>query len=1023
MDKTNYRYYAFISYSSKDEACAKKLHKKIEHYRIPRSLVGRPGRDGEIPHKIFPVFRDRDELPLSSDLGSTIQDALSMSRYLIVICSPNSAVSEWVNEEVRYFKEIGRGDRILALILDGEPNADDERECFPPALKYFVLEDGSLDFSSRVEPIAGDLRQGKDGWKSCFLKAVAGITGAGYNAFVKRERRRGRIRAACVALVSLCLIVGAIAWWDYTRTKVHYYAHMGERWGIPEGIVELSAEQVSGRERSYMIESSRRKVRRVSSINGAFKLRDDPDKFNAAIWNITYSEQGPVSSIIFSGQNGNVTCQMDFSELEGLPDSLCRFVEYKSKHLQAPLFVQSKSNDAQGKTEISSRKVVYTEDGLLESEFNLNAYRYPRSDSLGSFGKRYEYNELNLPAAEIYIGADGHRGRLKSGVSKKIYVRNNHGAIVEIAHLSLTDTPISNKLGYCYERRKYDADGRLIEQSYYGDDGGAVIGGDGYHRVVWGPFSEHGSPLGGRVYGADGSATTDNTGVSIMKYEYDHNGYQTRASFYNSAGIPAWSNLHESYAVSQKFDARGNILERSYWGASHDPLLLKEGVHKQSFQYDQKGNRVDIANFGKLGNPVLLNGRYHRIKLTYNARDFIETESYFDEYNEPTQDGEGVHKYKADYDERGNKTKVWAYGVDDLPVINRAGWHLNVKRYDNLGHIVEEAHFDINTKPCVINEDSEVCHKSVWIHDGSGNVKSHAFYGASGEPIAPIGDLHKFSYDYDEYGRKVREYYFGIDGLPVSDDGYHMAKFEYDDRGYITSESYFDSTGAPCITADGYHLVKSVWDENGNEICYEFFGVGGEPVPGSDGIHRTLIEYDARGNQTGLSFYGSDNQPVLHSEEGHHKIVYEYNDRDKPIGQAYFGADMAPVSVRGVHELEWDYDERGNKIVEIIYGPNKEAAYSHQTHKALFDYDDRGNRISVSWFDGIGNPCLHSVGVHKTIYSYDELGNTLVEAYFGLNNEPVNMVGVGIHKVQYLYDQSHKLLSQIYFDANGRQIE
>ena len=87
------RYWAFISYSSKDAKVAKRLHKRIETYRIPRDLVGRPGRDEAVPRKLFPVFRDREELPLSSDLGASIEDALRASRYLIVLCSPHAARS------------------------------------------------------------------------------------------------------------------------------------------------------------------------------------------------------------------------------------------------------------------------------------------------------------------------------------------------------------------------------------------------------------------------------------------------------------------------------------------------------------------------------------------------------------------------------------------------------------------------------------------------------------------------------------------------------------------------------------------------------------------------------------------------------------------------------------------------------------------------------------------------------------------------------------------------------------------
>src|ERR1700733_63133 len=150
-----YRYWAFISYSSKDAALCKRLHRALETYAIPRDLVGRPGRDGPVPKKLFPCFRDRDELPLASGLGGTLKDAMKVSRYLIVICTPNSAKSRWVNEEIRYFKSLGRSGRILAIIAGGEPNATDqpekkEMECFAPALRYEVDEHGQLT-SERAE--------------------------------------------------------------------------------------------------------------------------------------------------------------------------------------------------------------------------------------------------------------------------------------------------------------------------------------------------------------------------------------------------------------------------------------------------------------------------------------------------------------------------------------------------------------------------------------------------------------------------------------------------------------------------------------------------------------------------------------------------------------------------------------------------------------------------------------------------------------------------------------------------------
>ena len=72
----------------------------------------------------------------AGSLSETIERALSKSRYLIVLCSPDSAQSRWVNREVSEFIGMGRQDRVLTVILSGEPNSTDPKlECFPDVLK------------------------------------------------------------------------------------------------------------------------------------------------------------------------------------------------------------------------------------------------------------------------------------------------------------------------------------------------------------------------------------------------------------------------------------------------------------------------------------------------------------------------------------------------------------------------------------------------------------------------------------------------------------------------------------------------------------------------------------------------------------------------------------------------------------------------------------------------------------------------------------------------------------------------
>ncbi len=205
-----YKYKAFISYSHKDKKWGDWLHKKLESYRIPKCLVGKKTKVGEVGKCLFPVFRDREELPTSNELGLAIKTALDESSHLIVVCSPNSANSTWVNEEIKYFKSLGRSDNILSFIVDGKPNVSikspfKDQECFPEALKYEVDADGNLT-SQLTEPIAADSRKDMDGKRNAFIKLVAGLIGVGFDELKQRDLARKQKKLLSLSIFSLILV-------------------------------------------------------------------------------------------------------------------------------------------------------------------------------------------------------------------------------------------------------------------------------------------------------------------------------------------------------------------------------------------------------------------------------------------------------------------------------------------------------------------------------------------------------------------------------------------------------------------------------------------------------------------------------------------------------------------------------------------------------------------------------------------------------------------------------------------------
>ncbi len=209
-DSERPKYWAFISYSHRDAAAARWLHRALERYRLPTALVGSTCRDGKVPKRLYPIFRDRDELATSAHLSTAIESSLTASRNLIVVCSPQSAASAWVNEEVRRFKVLRGEDRVFCLIVDGEPGS--EQECFCPALRYRLDASGQPG-SEPTEPLAADLRDAGDGKRGSLLKLITGLLGLNYDQLARRDlRRRQRLLvAALAASVAVATVMTGLA--------------------------------------------------------------------------------------------------------------------------------------------------------------------------------------------------------------------------------------------------------------------------------------------------------------------------------------------------------------------------------------------------------------------------------------------------------------------------------------------------------------------------------------------------------------------------------------------------------------------------------------------------------------------------------------------------------------------------------------------------------------------------------------------------------------------------------------------
>ena len=236
------KYLAFISYSHKDRRIARWLHKEIENYKIPKSLYMLKKDDGTIKYPNLPnslkrtIFRDEEELPVGGELPVRLKKALDNSKNLIVLCSPHavgihktSNSINWIDEEILYFKCNHGEEKILGIIIDGEPNAsnygvnDEKYEAFPQALRYRIDQNCTLSQES-AHPVAADARK-RSFRRRALIRIIATILDVDFADLWRRDKKAQRIKMFFIsAVIGIFIAIGAFAYYTWMENR-EYLEH------------------------------------------------------------------------------------------------------------------------------------------------------------------------------------------------------------------------------------------------------------------------------------------------------------------------------------------------------------------------------------------------------------------------------------------------------------------------------------------------------------------------------------------------------------------------------------------------------------------------------------------------------------------------------------------------------------------------------------------------------------------------------------------------------------------------------
>ena len=250
--------FVFISYNHRDVKWAKWLQKKLEWYRLPTEAH----HEFSDSRYIRPVFRDRDTLT-AGILNDSLRAHLEASRYLVVICSPNSAQSEWVSEEIRTFIEMGRLERIVPFIVEGSPE-----ESFPLALRQWNQE--HPDKSLLGIAVTDDGRADR---QKAFVRLVAHILGMQFDALWQRHKRFIRRLAIILSVCAVALL--ALSYWYMVPVKLQVTVQ-GDACQLPE--MEDGTLTLNGSEYSFCRPDT---TLSLGTLPGYFRVKKVPLSFHA----------------------------------------------------------------------------------------------------------------------------------------------------------------------------------------------------------------------------------------------------------------------------------------------------------------------------------------------------------------------------------------------------------------------------------------------------------------------------------------------------------------------------------------------------------------------------------------------------------------------------------------------------------------------------------------------------------------------------------------------------------------------
>lgn len=813
-----------------------------------------------------------------------------------------------------------------------------------------------------------------------------------------------------VGIAAAFLLIG-IGIWDYFRTKVSYYKDYAEYWGVAEGVGSLSEREVSHRDMSYRIESSRWKVRRVTLVNSKGKPvnHSDTEHTNIRFSDVYYyyCDNGKIDYKKVYDSYGKLLYKIDYDE-----NMKVAMFKYDDEYGTAKRLLSNTTqlynvNDTE-RSSITRYLLTYSDDGLLQKmEYASGEDNTPVGDAENIYGQAYSYDEKGRIIEVRFLGQDGTVRGNKIGLAIKQYVYDDDNWI-QVKYLSADGKPSHDGNNCPLVKMDYDKWGNRARERYFTIDGKPSYRTDISACGFSYEYDDEGNNVIRNIIDGNGNIMIGKGGYAKMKMSYDKNGFLTMTEFQDKEGHRTNfidDDGETTSIIKFTVDERGRNLSTAYYNTQEMPMENSAGVHKILCEYDSVGNVTKVDYLNREQKPAKYGGFNSSARFVYNAQSQCISISYYDEAGNLTYNQNGIAVCQYTYEKTGNIIKYEFKDKDNKTLVNsNNGYAVESVTYDALGNIKTIHNYNSAMKPCMTsfgyyakefvydektnfmteakyyNANGDIIRIDRYSYDNNGNQTSEWIINGSGKIQGVMSH-----YEYDGNNRVTKMYYTNQSGKKENYPGMNFCEvdFRYDDRGNVIEQTYFGIGGKPSYDGQKTHKRIKKYDERNNYVYEKNLGKDGKPIHSGNVNPEAKVTYDEHGNITAIVCLDGYGNPYI-SSDGYHRLERKYNENNLISSECYKDArgHLVKNKSNGYAKVTFTYDSKRNRTKEKYFEVSGQLA-----NYITYRYNDQNSLVEACMYNAYGKLDDSKAGFSKLRISYSSDGITPTKkTYYSRNS-------------------------------------